>query len=200
MKPLDFFRDYIETWEGGLSLDPDDTGNWYARKGAKPVLVGSNRGVTGAALAAYRGTALITPTDIAALTLQEAALIGCKLYYDVPDFDLLPWDPVVASIVDFGWGAGPVQAAKLLQRMIAVADDGKIGAYTVAAYRQFIASHGLDEAARQWQRVRDDFYRLIVARRPVNAKYLKGWMRRSAYFAPATPWWKRFTVPERKAA
>jgi len=29
MNPADFIRDYIETHEGGLSTDPDDTGNWH---------------------------------------------------------------------------------------------------------------------------------------------------------------------------
>jgi lysozyme family protein len=194
MTPHDVFKDYIETWEGGLSLDPDDAGNWYARKGRKPELVGSNHGVTAAALAAWRGSDAIAAADIAALTIDDAAQIAAALYYDQPGFDLLPWDPVVASIVDFGWGAGPVQATKLLQRMIGVADDGRIGPITIRAYRQFVASHGLERAAKQWQAARDIYYRLVVNVRPIMAKYRRGWMLRSAYFIPGTPWWLRFTT------
>lgn len=188
MNPHAFFLDFIKTWEGELSVDPDDSGNWFSGQ-----LIGSKYGVTGAALQAYRG-GLITPKDIANLTIGEAADIGEKNYYRTPGFDRLPWDGVLPSVVDFGWGVGPGQAARVLQRLIGVADDGVIGPWTVRAYREWIASHGLEETARLWQKARDDFYRLVVAKRPINAKYLRGWMRRSAYFVPGGPWWKRFTT------
>lgn len=190
----EFFRDYITTWEGGLSLDPDDAGNWFAARGCAPVLTGSKYGVTAAALAAFRGCASVGAGDISALTLDEAVRLGKRLFYETPGIDLLPWDGLVASMVDFGWGAGPVQAIKLLQRLVAVADDGQVGAFTARAYAQFVASHGLEGAAGRWQATRDGYYRTIVARRPVNAKYLRGWTRRSAYFAPGTTWWRRFTA------
>lgn len=191
----EFFRDYIATWEGGLSLDPDDAGNWFGAKGCAPALIGSKYGVTGAALAAFRDCATITAEDIACLTIDEAARIGMRLYYRRPHIDRLPWDPVIASLVDFGWGAGPGQAIRLLQRMIKVVDDGRIGPVTIAAYQKYIASYGVEEAARNWQAARDDFYRLIAKKRPINAKYLRGWLRRSGYFAPGSAWWKRFCLP-----
>jgi len=191
----DFFRDYISTWEGGLSLDPDDAGNWFGANGCAPVLIGSKYGVTGAALAAFRDCRTITARDIACLTIDEAVRIGIRLYYDRPHIDRLPWDPVIASLVDFGWGAGPGQAIRLLQRMIKVVDDGRIGPFTIAAYQKYIASYGVTETARHWRAARDDFYRLVATKRPINAKYLRGWTRRSAYFAPGSAWWKRFYSP-----
>jgi len=191
----EFLRDYIETWEGGLSLDPDDTGNWFAARGCAPALIGSKYGVTGAALAAYRNSPNVSAQDIACLTIGEAVRIGERLYYRAPHIDLLPWDAVTASLLDFGWGAGPGQAVRLFQRMLGVADDGQIGPVTIASHEKYIASYSVERAARRWQAARDDFYRSIVKKRPKNAKYLRGWIRRSAYFAPGTAWWARFHRP-----
>jgi lysozyme family protein len=190
MKIETFIEGFITAHEGGLSMDPVDTGNWFYEKGQPKVLVGSKYGVTGAALAAYRGVNRITPEDMGKLTLDEAVKCGVKLYYDKPDFDLLSWNQVTASIMDMGWGAGPGQAIKLLQRMIAVADDGSIGGFTARAYDQFLHDHGLEEAAQRWAGIRNGFYDQIIVARPANAKYRNGWRNRTASFLPGTAWWK----------
>lgn len=189
MKPVDFIRHYIETHEGGLSLDPDDHGNWH-----RGVLVGSKFGVTGDVLAKARKVARVTPADMAALTIDEAVNIGLTLFYDAPDFDILPWDQAVASVLDMGWGAGPGQAIKLLQRMIGANDDGDLGPFTARLYRSFVASHGIEETARAYGRVRNAFYDSIIAIHPTNAKYRNGWRNRTASFLPGTPWWRSFAA------
>lgn len=185
-----FIRHFIETYEGGLSLDPKDSGNFYRGK-----LIGSKFGVTGAALADYRNVVEISAADIKNLTLPEAVQVGLELYYDRPDFDLLPWDPCVASVMDMGWGAGPVQAIKLFQRMIVAADDGKIGARTVAAYQDYVLDHGLEQTAIDWCNVRYAFYDLIIQRKPTKAKYRNGWRNRSAGFLPGTTFWRAWNLP-----
>ncbi|WP_181008617.1 glycosyl hydrolase 108 family protein [Sphingomonas montanisoli] len=190
MKPALFIRNFIETHEGKLSLDPDDTGNWFYEKGRPAVLVGSKFGVTGAALAKFRGVKRITPGQMRDLTIEEAVNVGLKLYYDEPDIDLLPWNQVTASIMDMLWGAGPGQGAKLMQRMIGVNPDGNIGQLTAAAYDQFLKAHGLEKAAVMWAEVRNAFYERIIASRPTNAKYRRGWRNRTASFLPGTTWWK----------
>jgi lysozyme family protein len=184
-----FIADYIERWEGGLSLHKEDSGNWVAGK-----LIGSKYGVTAGALAKHRGVKpdSITAQAMAALTLDEAVDIGKALYFDAPGFAQLPWNRVTASIVDFGWGAGPGQAIKSLQRLIGVAADSKLGPATAAAYRTWFDRHGESEAAKMWGATRDSFYELIVSLKPQNAKFLNGWKNRTAYFLPATPWWKGF--------
>ncbi len=185
-----FIKHFIETYEGGLSLDPKDSGNFY-----RGVLVGSKYGVTGAALAEYRGVSQISAADIAALTEDEAIKVGVKLYFDDPDFDLLPWNPWTASVMDMGWGAGPGQAIKLVQRQIGANDDGKIGRYTVQAFEDYIVNHGLEAAARTWCDIRYAFYDQIIKVRPTNAKYRNGWRNRSAGFLPGTPFWQAWNLP-----
>jgi len=184
MTPIEFITDYIKRWEGGLSLDRADTGNFV-----NGILIGSKYGVTAPALAKHRGVsaASITAAQMAALTIEEAAAIGKALYYDAPGFAKLPWNRVTMSIVDFGWGAGPVQAIKLMQRMVGAADDGVIGPRTVAAYATWLEA---DKAAA-WAARRDIFYDQIIARTPSNAKFEKGWKSRTAYFLPSSEWWGR---------
>ena len=190
----EFIADYIERWEGGLSLHKEDAGNYASGKAGVGPLIGSKYGVTPAALAQHRkvSAASITPAQMAALTMAEAVAIGRRAYYDAPRFDMLPWNRVTASIVDMGWGAGPAQAIKLLQRMIGVADDGRMGPNTARAYATWLEAR----QAEEWQGVRNAFYDLIIARKPKNAKFARGWRNRSAYFTPgdAGGWWARFVA------
>ena len=78
--------------------------------------------------------------------------------------------------------------------MLGLSEDGVIGDATVAAYRRAIATHGIVHVAGQWRAAREGFYRLLCARRPGDAGYLRGWLRRTAWYAPGTPWWRRFTA------
>lgn len=192
MKLTDFFRDYIERWEGGLSLDADDPGNWTSGKRNVGALVGSNHGVTPVALAKHRGVAAggISQSAMANLTLGEAVDIAIVSYYRAPGFDKLPWNRVTASIVDMGWGTGPAQAIKLMQRMIGASDDGKIGPMTIAAYLGWLEA----QQANDWAAVRNGFYDRIIAVDPVKAKYRNGWKNRTGYFAPGGEWWGRWAA------
>jgi lysozyme family protein len=187
------FREVLARWEGGLSLDPADRGNWFAAPGCAPELVGSCHGVTAAVLARFRGCAAIGRAEMAALTLDEAVRVGVRFFYREPGFDRLPWDATVASVVDFGWGAGPGVAVARLQAMVGAVADGCLGPATATAYRAHVAAHGLAAAANGWRDVRDRFYGALVRARPADNRFLAGWQRRSAYFLPGTPWWWRFT-------
>ena len=190
----EFIADYIARWEGGLSLHKEDAGNYASGKAGVGPLIGSKYGVTPAALAQHRkvSAASITAAQMAALTMAEAVAIGRRAYYDAPGFAMLPWNRVTASVVDMGWGAGPGQAIKLLQRMIGVADDGKLGPNTARAYATWLEAR----QAEEWEGVRNAFYDRIIATRPANAKFRNGWRNRSAYFTPgdAGGWWARFAA------
>jgi lysozyme family protein len=189
VKPIDFIRGYIRDHEGGLSLDPDDHGNWHRGQ-----LVGSNFGVTGDVLATYRHVKAVTARDIATLTLDGAVQIGFDMFYDEPDFDMLGWDPVIASAVDAGWGSGPGQSIKLVQRIIGANDDGAIGPFTAKLYRSYVANHGVNALAVTFCNARIDLYGKIIKAHPLDEKYRHGWSNRAASFLPGTAWWKAFTA------
>lgn len=192
MNPTEFTRDYIQRWEGGMSRDPNDAGNWSTGKKGVGTLLGSNRGVTGRTLAAYRGVKVETlrMADIEAITLDVATKIALLLFYEQPGISRLSWNRVTASVMDFGWGAGPASAVKMLQDLIDVDQDAKIGPKTNAAYSALLAQ-GEAFAAGAWWAMREEYYEDLVTRRPSDAIYLKGWDNRSRYFTPASEWWGR---------
>ncbi len=196
MSPQDVIADFILAWEGGLSLNKSDSGNYV--NGA---LIGSKYGVTPMALATARGVPLakITAPVMAALTVEEAARIGMAHYFNVPKLGMLEWNRVTASIVDMGWGAGPGQAIKLVQRMVGTTADGQMGPATAKAYADYIAKHGEAAVAIQWAFIRINFYIDITEGRPANIGFLNGWTARTEYFTPtAAPrsknWWQRFSA------
>lgn len=186
-----FIKRFIEEHEGGLSLHPKDTGNWY--KGA---LVGSKYGVTPNALLKHRGlkemTAAKMKQEIAALTISEAVDIGVSAYYKEPRFDLLVWNEVTAAVLDHGWISGPSQAIKILQRLIGAADDGQLGPATATAYNNWIARFGVENSAKAYANARNAFFTKLTVTRPANKAFLKGWMNRANSFLPGTVWWKGF--------
>lgn len=189
MTPAQTIAGFIKMWEGGLSLDKSDTGNWVSG-----VLVGSKYGVTAPALAAHRGVPVsnITSAIMAALTIEEAAAIGLQSYYLAPHLDRLAWNRVTASVLDFGWGAGPGRAVRKLQSLIGATADGLIGPKTAKAYNDFLISNGEPDAATAWGAVRNVYYDSIVANNPTQARFLNGWKNRTAGFLPGSLWWNQW--------
>lgn len=183
----DFIGGFIGTHEGGLSMDPQDNGNWTGGHRGLGSLVGSKFGVTPGAVAMYRGVpvASITKADIANLTKEEAVAIGVKNYYQRPGFDKLPFNRVTLSIIDKGWGSGPGRAIKLLQRMLGLPESGSLDQQTVDAYTAFIARKGEEQAAREWAAVRERFDGSLG-----QPRFINGWNNRTRSFLPGTPWWK----------
>lgn len=212
MTPRNFFAGTIGTHEGKLSLKAADNGNWYdparfvsGKKQARGfgALVGSMFGTTAYALVRYRvrkGMPLakalkVTPADIAAIDLATAIDIGVELYFLEPGFDRLPWNRVTASIVDKAWGSGPDRAVKMLQELVGVAIDGKLGPKTAAAYRLYIARQGEERAAREWCDARIGFDTILASNDGPNDPdrvFIGGWNNRSRSFLPGTAWWRNF--------
>jgi lysozyme family protein len=181
--PKDFLKLVISTWEGLYGDDPDDAGNWSSGQRGVGRLLGTMRGVTPAALAAWRGVSVdtITVETMKGLTLDEAADIGEGMFYKAPHFDLLTWCPATAALLDFGWGAGAAQAARSVQRLLGVPSDGVIGPVTAKAYNEWVASEGEEAAAQAIYDMRVAFYRQIASKNPVLQKYLVGWTNRARW-------------------
>ncbi|ACL57560.1 glycoside hydrolase family 108 protein [Methylobacterium nodulans] len=105
--------------EGGYVDHPDDPGG------------PTNLGVTLGTLSAVLGRPA-TRADVRALTLAKVAPIYRARYWDAVRGDDLPAG-LDYALFDFAVNSGPARAAIALQRLVGVADDGVIGAVTLAA-------------------------------------------------------------------
>ena len=107
--------------EGGYSDHPDDPGG------------ATNFGVTRATLSAFRGHS-VGKSAVRALTKSEAAPIYRRMYWDAVCGDDLPGG-LDAALFDHAVNSGPVAAIRLLQKILGVKVDGRLGPSTVAALR-----------------------------------------------------------------
>jgi lysozyme family protein len=112
----------------------------------------------------------------------HSATVAC-LPGEIPAFP----ERVMDKLYDTAVNTGVSRASKILQEALnqlikppKLAVDGKIGPST----RRAIC--GLDENAvlSKYAERQAAFYRAIVARKPSQAKFLKGWLRRAAWIPP----------------
>jgi lysozyme family protein len=109
--------------EGGYTSDPQDRGNWTTGKIGKGELKGTKYGVSAMS---YPGE------DIPRLTLDRAKQIYKRDYWGSAGCDLVP-EQIKFELFDAAVHAGTTGAIKMLQRALAVIDDGKIGPVTMLA-------------------------------------------------------------------
>lgn len=110
-------------FEGGLSLDPKDKGNWTSGIIGQGELRGSKFGISAASY---------PHLDIANLTVEQAKEIYRTDFWDAsmaPSFQ----DPMAYQLFDMAVNSGPRNAVVLLQRALGVADDGRVGPKTLEA-------------------------------------------------------------------
>ena len=192
ISPLDFLKLVIGRWEGRYSNNASDAGNWINGRN-----IGSMYGVTGPALAAHRGVdaTTLTVADMQSVTLDEAAEIGLMNYYHGPRFDLLTWGAATAALVDFGWGAGPGQAIKSMQRLVGAPADGGLGPVTAAAYNGWLVRVGLPAALEAIRTMRRAFYLAVANAHPEDQQFLQGWCNRADWASASNPtFWNGFST------
>lgn len=105
--------------ERGMSLDPEDTGNWSGGRKGAGALKGTNFGISAAAY---------PELDIAGLTLEKAKAIYVRDYWRA---DLPP--ALGFQFFDAAVNHGPAAASRMLQRALGVKDDGVMGSLTCKA-------------------------------------------------------------------
>jgi lysozyme family protein len=105
--------------EGGFVNHPRDPGG------------ATNLGITRATLAKARGRP-VTVADLKALTRAEAATIYRRLCWNAVRGDELPSGLDIA-VFDYAVNSGPTRAARSLQAAVGAAEDGRVGAHTIAA-------------------------------------------------------------------
>ena len=118
--------------------------------------------------------------DIKALTKEEAQ----ELYYDNfwrPLYDKLP-ERTAYKVFDVAVNAGHHRAHVLLQTTLQalgsnVVADGIIGKQTLLEVAKYSDSNILNTYCHE----QADFYRALVQKKPINQKFLKGWLNRAAW-------------------
>ncbi|MDB5512508.1 MAG: hypothetical protein JWR08_1991 [Enterovirga sp.] len=105
--------------EGGFVDHPKDPGG------------ATNLGITRATLAQARGRP-VSAAEVKALTRAEAGAIYRRLYWNAVAADDLPVGIDLAAF-DHAVNSGPARAARALQAVLGLAQDGRIGPQTLAA-------------------------------------------------------------------
>ena len=78
--------------------------------------------------------------DIKNLTPERAYEIYKENYWDKVKADYLPW-PVNYLVFDFAVHSGPARAAKTLQKVLGIVQDGIVGAKTISAAHRTTEHH-----------------------------------------------------------
>jgi len=142
--------------EGGYVNHPSDPGGR------------TNLGVTQAVWENWVGHT-VTEKEMRALTPEKVEPLYKRKFWDACRCDDLP-SGVDYLVFDMAVNAGVGRSAKLLQRVLGVAQDGAIGPLTLAAAQQMNTSDLIDE----FSRVREEFYRSL----PTFGVFGTGWLNR----------------------
>ncbi|TGP25912.1 MULTISPECIES: glycosyl hydrolase 108 family protein [unclassified Mesorhizobium] len=144
--------------EGGWSDNPADPGG------------ATMKGVTLANFRRYV-QADATKDDLRHITDAQLATVYRKFYWDAVSGDALP-DGVDYATMDFGVNSGPSRAAKYLQAVAGVPQDGQIGPATLAALAKLPAGVVIDTLC--------DNRLAFLKRLPTWGTFGKGWKARVA--------------------
>ncbi len=164
--------DIILESEGGFQNRKNDSGN-YRPDG---VLIGTNRGITVRALAAYRNVDpnTITEEDIRNVTDKQAREIFRQNYYFKPKLYELP-ENIRAAVFDQYILSGP-NAIKILQDIAGMPEeeqDGKVGPKTIEAIKNSKIT------ADQYADRRELYFKRVVKKSPEKKESLEGWLNRA---------------------
>lgn len=152
---------FILRWEGGYVNHPNDRGG------------ATNRGVTQRVYDDWRQRQGLAARDVRQLTDDELHSIYEAGYWLPPKCDALD-NPLDLVQFDTAVNMGTGRAAKFLQQAVGATVDGAIGPGTL----QCVASCDTGDTLAKYCDAREAFYRNLVARKPDQAVFLKGWMNR----------------------
>lgn len=162
--------------EGGYVNHPADRGG------------PTNMGVTLRTLSRWLGRPA-TLQELKGLTAETVKDIYLGDYFHGPRIDTLP--PVIHPVMfDMSVNHGPRNAVKMLQRVInqaglhQIAEDGAIGPITRRWAFATMQHLGVEGLINSIVHERVNFYHLIVARRPDQGVFLRGWLKRAESFRP----------------
>lgn len=176
------YLNQVLRWEGGYVNDIDDLGKETCR------------GVTIGALNAAKKQGLVAQSvTIKSLLndIESVRKIYNVNYYLKGHCDQLP-HPLAFAHVDCcinsgiggknksgkAIGAGAILQKALVSMGANVVVDGSVGPKTLAALDDILTKKSAAEVAKVYNDIRQQYYHEIVAARPANQKFLKGWLNR----------------------
>ena len=159
MADYKILKPFILKWEGGFVNDPNDSGG------------ATNKGVTLATFRRYKGESA-SVDDLKAITDEDWNAIFKTMYWDKVKANEINSQAVANLLVDWYWMSG-TNAIKYVQRLIGTTEDGIVGKQTLA--RLNAKGDGLVLPIYNY---RKDFYHRIVASRPSQKRFLRGWINR----------------------
>jgi lysozyme family protein len=113
-------------YEGGYVDHPKDPGG------------PTNKGITQAVYDAWRKKSGLPVQSVRSINDSEVAAIYRQEYWDRISGDLLP-SGVDFAVFDFAVNSGVSRAAKYLQTVVGVTQDGQIGPATIQATKAYVA-------------------------------------------------------------
>ena len=115
----------------------------------------------------------VSEADMRALTPEKVGKLYKQKYWNSAYCEVLP-KGLDYVVFDFAVNAGTGRSVKTLQQAIGVVADGIIGPRTMAA----INGANTKNLVAKFSDARTDFYQGIVARKPDQARFIRGWLNR----------------------
>jgi lysozyme family protein len=155
----------VLSYEGGFNNDPVDKGG------------ATNKGITQATYDTFRLKQGEYSQDVRLITDAEVRSIYYEWYWLQCKCDLLMY-PLNVAVFDFNVNSG-ANAAKVLQRMLSLTDDGIIGKDTIHAVALKTPDTQTTVAfTKEYVAARKQYYKDIVTNKPSQHKFYTGWMNR----------------------
>lgn len=151
----------VKKFEGGMSNHPNDKGGC------------TNSGVTIATYRFHFGKNK-TCSDLKKMTNEEWNYIFKQCYWDKWKADSINNQSIANLVVDWYWTSG-VWGIKYVQRILGVADDGKVGNITISALNNYKSQKDL--FGKIWAR-RKKHFDDIVKKNPSQKVFINGWINR----------------------
>lgn len=164
MAKVEILAPYIKKWEGGFVNDPADRGG------------ATNKGVTIATFEAYcKAKSLPRPNveRLKRMTDGEWLDILKTMFWDKWQADKIKSQKLANILVDWVWGSG-VYGIKIPQRILGVKQDGIVGDETLKA----LNAQEPDKLFQVIYEARKKYLNDITISRPINKRFLKGWLNR----------------------
>lgn len=116
--------------------------------------------------------------DLKLITSDDAFKIAKSHYWDKLKCDDITNQSIAEMFADFAYNCGVVLAAKKIQKILLLTEDGNIGPLTIAK----INSVNQEDLFNKFKQIRINYYIAIVNYNPKQQIFLKGWMNRTNSF------------------